>query len=239
MATSALSAGPHLSEGVHDRLVRTFGGRSTVPGLAVRISATGECIGEGQVDTPSLRVRGSLVDRRADQRVTHAHGGRVGDQEAGPQGALEGIVGAPELRCGTSDHQQLAGVLCGRHEQPRLNLRWKRATPVEEGPLDPLGEVQLRRERGGALELRGGQLGRKLQERQRVAARLGDQSVDDVRARSISQAIFQEGARRLGAEPAQDDLLRTFGPERPPGTLTGRERHEDAIGIDPSRAEQQ
>ena len=68
-----------------------------MPGLAVRISASGECIGKGQVDAPSLRVGGSLVDGRADQRVTDAHRGCVGDQEAGPQGALEVIVGGPDL----------------------------------------------------------------------------------------------------------------------------------------------
>ncbi len=110
---------------------------------------------------------------------------------------------------------------------------------VEEDPFDPVGEVQLRGERRGALELGLAELGGELEQGQRVAPRLGHQPVDDLRGRCGAQALVQQRAGGLGVETGEHQLVQAVGPERSLGAVPSGEDHEDAVGVDPTCTEEQ
>lgn len=199
----------------------------------------GQDLGQHPVHTSPLRVRRGLVDGRTDQRMAHPHGQGVGDEQPGGRGGLERVLVHPEgSRC-LPDRGQIAGVLGSRDEHQQLHLVRKPSTAVEEDVFDPVSERQMSRERGRAPELSLAELGRKLQERQRVAARLRDQPVGDLLGGRGTQALVQQGPGRLRIQPRQHELGQALGPERPLGAVAGREDHQHAVGGDPSSAEEQ
>jgi hypothetical protein len=139
VAASALGADSDGCELLGHGFVGAVGCHSSVPGLTVAagtgarsvIQGRGEC---GVGDTAFGDGR-CLVDRRADQGVTHAHEVAVDPKEAGAlhlrKGALgdaQGAAGAPELRV-------VKRVVGGRQQHQGLGVLAQPTTSVEEGPF--------------------------------------------------------------------------------------------------------
>ena len=97
--------------------VRPRGGCGAVPGFAVGVAETGQGVSQRLVRRTSLLARGGLIDRRADEWVTHLHRVGLDDEESGGHGVLESLVAHAKRRGCTAYDGELAGVVRGRHEQ--------------------------------------------------------------------------------------------------------------------------
>ena len=110
---------------------------------------------------------------------------------------------------------------------------------VQERLLDPGGQVQLGRQRGGPAELVRGELGGELEQRQRVAAGLDDEPFGDLRRGRDAQPLLQQGPGRVRVEAGQHQLVDAVGAERCRGLVAGGEDQEHAVRAEPAGAEQQ
>ncbi len=106
----------------------------------------------------------------------------------------------PEERGGAPQAQRVADrVGGGELEQPLCLLRERRQPPNLERVLDPVGDARAE----AARELGGGHPARQLQQRQRVAARLGDQPLGHTRVQPARDDRLQQRAGVVVAEPVQ------------------------------------
>ena len=123
-------------------------------------------------------------------------------------------------------------------EQPLRRLR-QGAHAVEEEPLDPARQRQRGGQRLRARELRGRQRGRKLDERERVAAGLLDQQVAHRCGDGPAGAAADQRRGRVRVEPAQHELVDAARLEALRAALARAEQHHDALGVQPPGGEQQ
>ena len=223
--------------------VRVRRRQSTVPGLTVGLSRAGQRVGQGTVRLPPV-ARPSRPGRPPS--------GRAGD--AATRRSVVGVTSSPESRAACRPARPGPGG-CGLarttsssaacRPQPRAAAAcWtgarQAAAPVEEGLLDSGGEVELGGQRRGTRELVRGQLGGKLQQRQRVAARLRDEPRDDTSAARRDPAVSREGRGwRPASRPVSDELRQPCGVERLPGTVPGGEHQGHPVRTEPAGTEEQ
>ncbi|GAA3105924.1 hypothetical protein GCM10020001_024560 [Nonomuraea salmonea] len=178
MATAFAGAGGGAFQRGGGLFVGFGGGGRQMPGPAVGVLRRAESGGQRAVGGEALSERRSLVDGGADQRMAEPYRGAVGvaaQHQAGPLGGGQVLDGRPQLGGGTQDHGELAGFVGRRDQKQALAGRGHPADLAVEGQLQPVGEGERpRRERAAAF---GRQGDRQLQQRQGVAAGLGEQAV--------------------------------------------------------------
>ena len=174
-----------------------------MPGAAVRVGLGVGHLGQGAVDGAALLRRRRAVYGRAHQRVQKGH--PLADREQ-PLGLVrrrrldaepirrapheDGIVG----RLRRHQQQQQPGVLGQRVELP------------QEALLDPPRQRLGLQQPEPAGQLRRGQPARQLEDRQRVAVRLGDEPVAAPVVEPGGDDGREQGARVRVGEPAERQL---------------------------------
>ena len=205
----ALELGGDLLVG-HGRRLRP------VPGAAIRVELRIGCVRQRAVDLASLVRLGRAVDRRANQRMTERHRA-VERQQAFRLDGVRGRLRDPELPRRAPQERRVAERLGRRQEQQPPRVAREPRQPPREALLDPGGQRQRRRQAEPAGELGGRQPARQLQQRERIAARLGDDPlqhrfVQPRREDGLQQRPRIPAAQRLDAE------LREAGPSHAPSS---------------------
>ena len=80
---------------------------------------------------------GCLVDRRADQRMTHPDEVAVDPQEAGALHLGERVLANTQGPTGATELSVAQGVVRRRQQHECLSPRGQPTAPVEEGPFHP------------------------------------------------------------------------------------------------------
>ena len=171
--------------------------------------------------------------------MAHLHRLRLDEQEPGGHGGLERLLIQVEHRRSAAYDEELAGVIGCSEQQHRLHRRRQPPAAFEKRLLDPGGEVERRRQRRGPAELVDAELGGQLEQRERVAAALGNEPFGDLRGGRVPQSLVQQRSGILGGEPGQRHLRDAVGSEGCGRPVTRREHQEHAVGTEPTGAEQQ
>ena len=137
------------------------------------------------------------------------------------------------------DDSEVSGVVSGRHEQQRLHFDRQSAAAVEEDPLNLVGQLQLRRYRGGSVELGDGQRRGQLDQREGVAAGLSQQRLRHLLGKRRSDALGEEQPRRRCSQTGQHQRRYPVGGEGPDVAVAGGEDQRDRVGLQAARCEQQ
>ena len=123
---------------------------------------------------------GRVVDRRADEWVAEFDVRRERDQAARLDPGDRGRPRHLPERLGSSAHERRIARPFGRSQQqhrPRLGVERLHSRGEQSG--QPLADRERLRKRLPALELRRGQRGGQVDQRQRVALRRGDDAAGD------------------------------------------------------------
>ena len=125
------------------------------------------------MDRLSLLWRRRAIHRRADQRVTKGHARADREQ---PVGVGRRFDPDPEPRRRPPHQHRVSDRLRRRHQQQPLSIRRQPREPATEAVLDPPRQPRGVQRTEPARELRRRQPPRQLQQRQRISARLGDET---------------------------------------------------------------
>ena len=228
-APAALRAPGRALELGGDVLVGPGRGMGSVPGATIGIDFRIGGLRQGAVKLLSLLERSRPVGRRAYERMTEPH----------PRAELE-QAGLDRRRCrlnsdsellGCSPHQQRVADGIGRREsQQAPGLGGKRVEPAPEALLDSPRQRQRVGESEAASQLRRRQPPRQFQQRQRVAARFGDDLVADTRVKRPGKNRVQELARVCVAQPFDQQLRQ---PRQLLARSTRREDQADRFRLQP------
>ena len=176
-----------------------------MPGAAVRIELRIGHVRQRAVRVLSLLQRRRPVCHRAHQRVTKPHPSTE-LQQAGLGGRRRSL-GRDSETLGCPPHQQRFADRIGRCElQQPPGLGRKRVEPPPEALLDASRERYRAGESEPARQLRRRQSLHQLQQRQRVAARLGDDLIAHPRVQGRGQHRVQKRARIALAQTLDHDL---------------------------------
>ena len=204
-----------------------------MPGAAISVGFTVEHGRERAVDGLPLGERRRLVDSGADQRMAkleprsaHVHQPRL-------FGFVERHRLGTELRRGAQHGRELAAVVGAGDEQERLRLLREPIHARKECVLDAGADRNGSKHRLGARELSLAQGGGKLEQGERVAARLGDQPVAELRRELDACRAVDQGSSRGRVEPAKLQLREPGRLEAPNVALASAEEHDDALGFEP------
>ena len=167
-----------------------------MPRAAVRVDLRIGRLRQGEVHRLALLRRGRSVDRRAHERVTEHH--PLADRPA----ALSrlGRRREPDAEpLGRAPHQQrVVDRLGRRHQQQQPRVLRERLEPPQEALLDPPRQrVRASSSPNPPGSCVARQRPRQLQDRQRVAARLGDEPVADALVEPARDDGREQGARVL------------------------------------------
>jgi hypothetical protein len=158
--------------------------------------------------------------------------------EAGRLGRREIFDGSAEAIERSRDGCGIAGLAGGGHEERAL--RWPRHRPdtPEECVLDPAADSHELRDRLAATQFGLGQRGRQLRQRERIPASEFDDLIGNT-GRQIRGSASEQEARLGAAEPAQIELREPGRAERPRFARPCTEEQDDALGLEPSRGEEE
>ena len=202
-----------------------------MPGAAIGIDLGVGRLGERAVDALALLRRGRAVDRGAHERMPEAHLRAELDQARRRRRRRR--VGRDPERGRRPPHQQrIADRLGRRDEQQQPRRRRQRRQPLPEALLDAARQRRAVGQPEPARQLRGRPAARQLQQRQRVAARLGHDPIAHALVERTGDHGFQQRPRILrrparattsSAEPVEMPLAapargrrRPVRPTRPP-----------------------
>jgi hypothetical protein len=200
-----LAAGERAGLG-HGQQVPRGGGPGPVPGTAVGIEPRIGGLGQGAVRLLPLSSRPEPVGRRPGQRMPEPHpGAEFGQADLGR--GRRRLDADPEAG-GRPPHQcRIAGRIGRREQQQPAGWPRQSTDPAREAGLDAA------RERCGAGKPEAaGQLGHRqspgqFQQRQRVATRLGDDLIANVRVDRPGQRLVEQRPG-IGLRQAPDPHLR-------------------------------
>ncbi len=133
----------------------------------------------------------------------------------------------------------MSGVVGRGQQHQRLRRHRQGAAPVQEGPLDPVGQGQVVRHGRGSGELRIAELSGQLHQRERVTSGAGSQDLDDAIGDRPARALVQQGADCVAGQPFDAHQLDVGRREGVGTVVTGGEQHEDRFGEQPARGELQ
>jgi hypothetical protein len=173
--------------------IRPEGRRGAVPGALVGLVIGGQHARQRKMDVAALAGGQRLVHGAADERMPDAQVRAVHRHQAGGLRGAERIVVDPEGRGRAQDGFELSGV---DREQPLCRLG-ERAQPIEEEALDAPAQRKPVREWLPARQLRGGEAGRQLDQRQCVSARLLEQVLAHNRREVAGDAAGHQGRGRV------------------------------------------
>ena len=168
-------AGRALQFPGHD-LVGPRGGAGTVPRPAIGIGALIGRLGQGPVHPPPVANSRRPANRRAHQRMAKRTRAPSSTNPAASAGAAASAL-TPRLPA--ARHNKLASPT-GSHRRDQEPLRLTRSGSNRRRKLRSMRLASVGgRQPKSAGQLRGAQPPRQLQQRQRVAARLADDTVPD------------------------------------------------------------
>ena len=177
------------------------------------------------------------VGGRAHERMAEPHPDAELDQP-GLLGRPPRVASDPELLGRPPQQAHVADRLGRRHQQQALGLARKRPDPLHEGLLDAAGQRPRVGKAEPARELGRRQPTRQLQQRQWVAARLGDDLIAHALVQPPRHGRRQQRACVAVGEPA-DDHLRQAAELVDVGGLADGEHHGDPLGQQAPRHEGQ
>ena len=176
-----------------DGFVRLGRGFGTVPrpslGVQIRTARAGERI----VDAPSFGHRCAVVDRGADERMPE-HDARSRQQQLLLLGRSRRVLVEAQAVGGAPDEREIAGRLGGCDQEIRLRRVGKQLHLTEEHRLQTAAERERLRQQIATRTLAGRELGRELDERQRVPGRFGD----NARTYAARPSCRTASSRRVG-----------------------------------------
>ncbi len=216
-------------------LVRPGGGVGPVPGAAVGIDRRIGGLGQGAVHLLFLPGRRRPVGGRAHQRVPEQHpGAELGQARVGRRPRRVGADPEPPGR--PPDQCRIPGRLGRRQQQqPPRRVRQRLDAPPET-LLDPPRQRHRAGQPEPASQLLRGQPAWQLQQRQRVAARLGDELIADPLVQRAGQRRAQQRPRIVVPQPPDHQLRQ---PRQITGRDPGREHQPDRLRPQPPRDERQ
>ncbi len=127
-------------------------------------------------------------------------------QEPAPLRGLERRAGHAEARRRPPHQRRVADGLRRRHQEQPPRIVGQLVEPALEALLDPAGQRQQLRQAEPAGHLRRRQAARQLEQRERIAARLGDDPVPDAFVEPARDDRRQQRAGVVVAEPFQLQL---------------------------------
>ena len=227
-------------QGGHDVPVRTVGGSSQVPGPPVGVA--GQHLGEGGVRRTALGAGRCAVDRGPNQRVVQRDQVTVDTKQPRALHLVQRSVIGAEPVGGVAHHGEAGRVVGGGGEKEPLPRVRQLAVPIEERPLHATSQGKRHRKRGLTGQLLGREQPGQLDQRQRVAAGLGDQLVAycgvDLDVPGAGPCGQQRGSIRPGhtAEAERRDVRRL---EVTRAALARGEQQCHALVLQTARGEQQ
>ena len=169
--------------------------------------------------------------------MAKSHAGTELDQPCGRCRAQR--IGADAESLGRAPEQgDVTGGLGRRDEQQLPRVAWKRLDAPPEAPLDPARQQGAVGQSEPSRQLARRQAARQLQQRERVAPRLGQNPVADPRVQWPADSRRQHRARVVVAEPV-DEELRQAGELVRVAWLADGEHHGDPLGQQSPRDERQ
>ena len=161
-----------------DLLVGSRRRSGQMPGTAVRVDVPIGLLRQCEMDRPAFLRPRRPVDGRARQRVTEPR--LLADRE---QPARLDVIGGrrrdAELRGRAPEQQRIAERLRRREQQQAPRVVGVRLELPDEALLDPSRETLRAQQPEAARQLRRREASRQLEQRQRIAPRLGDDPVPD------------------------------------------------------------
>jgi hypothetical protein len=213
-------------------------GGGQVPGAPVGVLLTRKDREQRLVGSLPGDEGGTLVDGRADQRVTKLQLLAGDPRQPVTLGGLQRLRVHGEHAAGGEHHRQLTGVLRGSDQQQHLGRRRQRHHPLEERPLQLGAQGQPLGQWLGPRQLAVAEAGRQLLQGQRVATGLLDQPVADLRGQ-LADLRLQHLPGRFGLQSAQVQLRKTGRVELAPAVVAGGQQQHDRFGLQSPRDEHQ
>lgn len=178
VAAAAAGAIGGVLEGGGGGFVRSGRCRGQMPGAQVGVLGFGQCGGQGGVGGEALGQCRTLVDGRAQQRMTEPHGLSVAVDESGIGGGLQVRQPCAESVGGAQHRGQIVGARGGGHQQQCPGGGGESGHLAVEGDLESLCQRQrIRPARMARSRCLGGQYGGQLLQRKWITARLGEQPI--------------------------------------------------------------
>ena len=197
----------------------------TVPGAAIRVDLGIGRVRQRAVSLAPLVGLRRPVHRRAHERMPEHHC-TVQRQQAFRLRGVRGRLRDPKLLRRAPQKRRVADRFCCRQEQQPPRVAREPCQPPREALLDPGGQRQRCRQPETSGELGGRQPARELQERERIAACLGDDPLEH----GLVQPRREDGLQQRPCIPAAQRLdaeLREAGQSTI--HLTRRERERDPL----------
>jgi hypothetical protein len=202
-----------------------------VPGAPVRVELRIGGLGERGVRPAAVRHGRAAVDGGADQRMTEA--GAVVDRDQ-VVGAGERVVDVhADGRRGLVEEGWVPDRLGGRDHQEPLRRLGHPLHATGEALLDARGQGTRARQPEAARQLGRVAATRELEQRERVAGRLGDDAIADPVVQRPGDHRPQQGSRVVVAE-ALDHQLRQPAQLAVIARFTRREDERDRLGEHPA-----
>ena len=152
-------------------------------------------------------------------------------QGSGLLGRVAGLGTQPEDRAGAQDQRRVAGRVGRRQHQQQARRGGQRFQPCEKARFDPALQRHRAGQREAAGELGRAERARQLLQRERVAARFGDQLVAHTPVDRAGQRPAQQGVRVVVAQ-ARHGQLRQIGETLI--DLAHGQNDRDALGVQTS-----
>jgi hypothetical protein len=212
-----------------------------VPDPPVGVAATVKGLGQRAMGLAALARRRRLVDGRPDQRVAEVErcGPGPDPDQPGLLGRVEGASTHAEERRRRGHGRLTAGVLGRGDQQQGLRVAREAVHPLQERPLQLVGQRQLERQRLGPRQLRRRQGRRQLDQGQRVAAGLGGQPLAHTRVHRRRRPRRQQRRHGLLVQAPDLQLGQPGGVEPARVTAAGGEQHRHPFSLQPPGDEHQ
>ena len=220
-----------------NRLVRPRAGVGPVPCAPVAVSCGRDGLGERRMRPPAIGRRGVAVDGGAHQGMAEAHALVDRHQLIGARERLFDVQ-ARALR-GLGEERRIAGRLGRGDEEKPLRGARHLLHATGKGLLDPGGHERgpaHARESEAARQLSGVPAARQLEQRQRVAGRLGDDAIAYALVQRPCDHRPQQGSCVVVAQTLDDELRQVLH-LAVCGRQAGREDDRDRLGDQPARNE--
>ena len=206
-----------------------------MPRAAIRVDLRVGCVRKRAVSLPPLFRLGRSVHRRAHERMPEHHR-TVQRQQALRLRCVRSRLRDPELLRGTPQKRRVADGFRGRHEQQPPRVAREPRQPPSEALLDPGGQRQRRRQAETTRELGGRQPAWKLDEGERIPARLGD----DLLEHGLVEPRGEHGLQQRSGIPAAQRLhVELWEAGQSTAKLTRREREHDPFRQQTARHERE
>ncbi len=231
------ASGDRLGGGALQRggrlLVRSGCRGSQVPRPPVGVGQAAPRVGERAVHALAAAQHRALVHRRGHQRMAEPDRAVGDNHQPGPLRRAQVGGRHPQRRGRRQHHCQLPAALRRRDQQQGLGRLGQPPDLTAERLPQPVGQPQTRcraRPGGGDQAITVGR--RQLDQPQRVAPRLGQDTVADLGGQP--GAVLAEQRRRRGrVQPPQPQLGQARGGKRPV-VVAGGDHHRDPLAVQPS-----